>query len=333
MKRSVTLLQPHLRAIVLATLGILIALTGSMSAADFLGPEDMVATADGKMLLIAARDAKQLLVFDIATNKVTKTIDVPGPATGVALSPDGAKAYVTCGLPKGVVAVIDVAAGNVAGTIPAGHTPVGPSVSPDGKRLYVCNRFDNNVSVIDLAQGKEVAPVPRDAGTVSRRRSRPDGKTLVVINHLPLDPSDGYDVAANVAADRRRPPSGRRTAPAQRQFELAGRLRVPRRQVRLRHAHPGPLPDADHATGARLDEHQRLDHHRPGGQEARLNTVLLDDVDLGAANPWGVTAAAGRQVRSAVTHAGTHEVSVIDAAGMIDKLAEDAGRPQPTNDR
>jgi mono/diheme cytochrome c family protein len=51
-----------------------------------------------------------------------------------------------------------------------------------------------------------------------------------------------------------------------------------------------------------------------------LGTVLLDDVDLGAANPWGVTTTADSKT-ICVSHAGTHEVSVIDAAGLLDKLA------------
>jgi len=51
-----------------------------------------------------------------------------------------------------------------------------------------------------------------------------------------------------------------------------------------------------------------------------LNTVLLDDVDLGAANPWGVACTEdGKYI--CVTHAGTHEVSVIDATSLHNKLA------------
>ena len=51
-----------------------------------------------------------------------------------------------------------------------------------------------------------------------------------------------------------------------------------------------------------------------------LNTVLLDDVDLGAANPWGVACTdEGKYI--CVTHAGTHEVSVIDATSPHNKLA------------
>ena len=56
-----------------------------------------------------------------------------------------------------------------------------------------------------------------------------------------------------------------------------------------------------------------------------VNTVLLDDVDLGAANPWGVaTTADGKTI--CVAHAGTHELSVIDAPGVMDEAGEDPGR-------
>jgi mono/diheme cytochrome c family protein len=54
---------------------------------------------------------------------------------------------------------------------------------------------------------------------------------------------------------------------------------------------------------------------------ALINTVLLDEVELGAANPWAVQwTDDGRFM--CVTHAGTHELSVIDAAGLFDKLSK-----------
>ena len=49
----------------------------------------------------------------------------------------------------------------------------------------------------------------------------------------------------------------------------------------------------------------------------RVNTVLLDDPLVGAANPWGV-AVNGKWI--AVAHAGTHEVSLIPRAAFFEKL-------------
>jgi hypothetical protein len=51
-----------------------------------------------------------------------------------------------------------------------------------------------------------------------------------------------------------------------------------------------------------------------------VNTVLLDDLDEGAANPWGV-ACSEDGAYLCVAHAGSHEISVIDRAALMDKLA------------
>ena len=50
-----------------------------------------------------------------------------------------------------------------------------------------------------------------------------------------------------------------------------------------------------------------------------INTVLLDNIDAGAANPWAVAwSADGKTI--AITHAGTHELSVIDFPALLAKL-------------
>lgn len=48
-------------------------------------------------------------------------------------------------------------------------------------------------------------------------------------------------------------------------------------------------------------------------------TVLLDDIDRGAANPWAVVCSLDGQYIY-VTHAGTHEMSAIDAPKLFEKL-------------
>jgi len=50
-----------------------------------------------------------------------------------------------------------------------------------------------------------------------------------------------------------------------------------------------------------------------------LATVLLDELDRGAANPWGVTCSADG-AWLCVAHAGTHEVSVIDRPALHERL-------------
>lgn len=55
------------------------------------------------------------------------------------------------------------------------------------------------------------------------------------------------------------------------------------------------------------------------------STVLLDDVDNGAANPWAV-AVSGDSRMLYVTHAGTHELSVIEIPAMLERAAAAGGQ-------
>ena len=120
------------------------------AAAGYLGPVAVVGTQDGKRLFVANADAGQVAVVDVADAKVTRSIAMPAPPTGMVLGPAGKKLYVTCAAPISTVVVLDVASGKEMASIPTGHTAMGPAIAPDGKTLYVCNRFDNEVAVIDL---------------------------------------------------------------------------------------------------------------------------------------------------------------------------------------
>ena len=53
----------------------------------------------------------------------------------------------------------------------------------------------------------------------------------------------------------------------------------------------------------------------------RVNTVLLDEIDRGAANPWGV-ACSDDGTMLCVAHSGTQELSVIDRNDLHRKLAD-----------
>ena len=306
-------------------------------AAEYLGPVDVVAAQDGKSLWVANYDAGQLAIVDPASNKVTKTIDLPAPPTGLVLSGDGATMYVTCAAPRSVVCAIDVASGNIKDQIPAGHTARGPVVSPDGSKLYVCNRFNNNVSVIDLATKKEIAKIACIREPFAAAIT-PDGKSVYVINHLPLDQADAYDVASEVTVidtatnkteDIRLPngSSGLRdvcVSPDGKYVYLThilARYQMPTTQLERGWMNTNALTILDAAN------------------RKYVNTVLLDDVDLGAANPWGVACSADSKT-VVVSHAGTHEVSIIDAEALLKKLLdmpankeEAAKRGTPSDDR
>jgi YVTN family beta-propeller protein len=300
------------------TLALIAAVASPVMAkpGEYLGPCCVEAAEDGKTLYVLNADAKQIAVVD-AAGKVQRQIALPEPPTGMALSPDGKTLYVTCASPQGTICIVEAASGKVTATLPAGHWAVGPSVSPDGKRLYVCNRFDNNVAVYDLAAKKEIAKVTTTREPIATAVT-PDGKAVFVSNHLPLDPADGYDVAAVVTA-------------IDTSNNKATAIRLPNGSSSVRGITVSPDGKYVYAV------HILARYQMPTTQLERgwmntnamtvidaaakkiVNTVLLDDVDLGAANPWDVACTAdGSQI--CVTHAGTHEVSVIDAPALLEKL-------------
>jgi len=317
MKRDHRTRRGFFRILCLLAVCVLLAVPAvGAGATTYLGPTAVVASKDAKSLYVANAGARQVAVVDLSQGKVTRSIAVPAEPTGMVLSPDGSVLYVTCAAAKSKVCVVDVESGEVRESIPAGHTAMGPVVSPDGKKLYVCNRFDNNVLVIDLG-AKKIRPVQAAREPVAAAIT-PDGKSVFVANHLPLDRADGYDVAAVVTVidtETNRPstirlPNGSSSlrgicvSPDGKYayvVHILARYQMPTTQLERGWMNTNALSVID-AEGRKL-----------------INTVLLDDVDLGAANPWGVACTAdGESI--CITHAGTHELSVIDQAALLKKL-------------
>jgi len=299
---------------------LLLTLTTNLRAAagDYLSPTALTASKDGRQLYLAAATAGQVLVFDVATEKVIRRIAVPAAPLGLALSPDGTLLAVACAAPESTVCLIDPVQGKVVAKIPAGHTAMAPVFSPDGKTLYVCNRFQNEVAVLDMAARRclKTVPVPREPVAAALT---PDGRWLLVANHIHAGRADVDVVASSVSVID--------TAAGRVAQEIA----LPNGSGLLREIQVSP--DGQHAVVA----HQLSRFHLPTTQVERgwvntsaatlidvagrcaINTVLLDNIDAGAANPWAVAwSADGRSF--CVTHAGTHEVSVVDVPALLAKL-------------
>lgn len=294
-------------------------ITGGNASAEgqYLSPLALVAAGDGKTLYIAEATANQIAVFDVKEGQVTDTIKIPDRPSGLILSPDGKSLYVTGASPDGKIYTIDLEKKGVS-SIEVGHTPVSPVVSADGKTLYVCNRFDNNVSVVDLDAEKAVKTIPVKREPCAAAIS-PEGKTLVVVDLVPAGRVDGAYAAAEIALiDTEK-------------NNVAVALELPNGSTSFRGVCVSPDGKYAYAT------HILARYQLPTTQLERgwmntnaltvidlagrkmINTVLLDDVDLGAANPWGVVCSADGKYLC-VALAGTHEVAVIDRAELHKKL-------------
>jgi len=273
----------------------------------------------GKMLYVACATGGKVLCFDTAANKVTKSIAVSGELTGLAVS--GSKLYVTCDRPSGRVCVIDLASGKLAKEFAAGSGACAPVPTPDGRKLFVCNRFANEVAAIDPITSKVLAVIPVEREPIAAAIT-PDGKRLVVANHLIDGTADAdvvsasvniIDAAANRVTQTIKLPNGSTSlrgvcvSPDGKYAyitHILGRYSLPTTQLERGWMNTNALSIVD-VTAGKL-----------------VNTMLLDDIDAGAANPWAVTCSADGKYLC-VTHSGTHELSVIDAQAMMDKLAKE----------
>ena len=274
-------------------------------------PAALAATGDGSLLFIACATANQVAAFDTASARLTHCIDVPASPSGLALSKDGARLYVTCAAPASTICVIDPAHRRIVDRIAAGHTSMAPVLSPDEKTLYVCNRFNDDLSVIDLARRREFKRIRVEREPVAAAIT-PDGRYLVVANHLHAGPANHWRVQAVVSIVDTLTGDLAKNIPL---LEGAGLLRG----VAL--SPDGRFAAVTHLRSMYWRSTTAVELGAMNGNALSvldmkrlvwLGVVLLDQTARGAANPWAVTWTPDGKTLI-VSHAGTHEVSLLDA--------------------
>src|SRR5215475_3762598 len=117
-------------------------------------------------------------VIDPATNKIVMTVkDIEVPH-GVAFSPDGKRAYISCESEKTLVAV-DTKTGKHLGAAPLSGHPNNISISKDGKRVFVAIvQQPGAVDVIDTGSMKMIKSI-KVKGGVHNTYVTPDGKHVL----------------------------------------------------------------------------------------------------------------------------------------------------------
>jgi YVTN family beta-propeller protein len=283
-----------------------------------LSPAALAASPDGKIIYVACATADCVLCFDTGSRSVSGSVTVSAAPLGLTLSPDGKQLFVTCAAPESQVCVIDTTKLGIVETIPAGHMAMAPVISPNGKTLYVCNRFNNDVGVIDLVARKEVCRVAVQREPVAAAITK-DGKYLLVANYLPIGRADVNYVSAAVSV-------------IDTAFnKVIKEIQLPNGSSSLNDIRVSP--DGQYAVVIHIvGRFNRLPTHTGYGwinsnaltvidlAEMKVHgTMLLDDHFQGAANPWGIAWSADGATL-VVTHAGTHEVSIIDFQKMLAHL-------------
>ena len=117
---------------------------------------------DGSRFYVTNSGSDNVSVMEASNNILITTITVGDMPWGIAVSSDGAKAYVANnggGLGGNSVSVINTTSNTVVNTISVGTTPYGVAINPSGTKLFVANSGAGTVSVIDLASETVIATV------------------------------------------------------------------------------------------------------------------------------------------------------------------------------
>jgi YVTN family beta-propeller protein len=283
----------------------------------YLSPGAIAIDEKQNLVYTALTTAKSIAVTDIATGQTTGQIKLKQNPNSILLSPDASTLYASTGDIAGTVNIIDLSKKKVKSTITTGHTPEGIALSADGKSLYVANRFSNTVSVIDLKKNRVTATIP-----VTREpRSlcvTPDGKTVAIANFLPAQSSTANVVASQITfidvvtntvrtnvtlANGAQSLTGITCSPDARYLyavHLLSRFSVPITQLDRGWVNTNALSIID------LNDN------------SLYATVLLDDVDHGAANPYGICIDEKGKLHVALS--GSHELMTIDLDGLHNSL-------------
>lgn len=169
-------------------------------------PRGLGVTADGRLLVVAARDKGDLAVVDLKTRTLIRRIPIgknpefvrvrgdqafvsfePASAGGPPPKP-GSKEAMELKQKRADdkeeparIAIVDLKAGKKTAEITGGMETEGIEFSADGSKIIVTNEDDNNLTVHDIASGKLLKTIDtKPYGTRPRGiKAAPDGKSYV----------------------------------------------------------------------------------------------------------------------------------------------------------
>ena len=148
------------------------------------GPTAVVASPNGtRVYVLDGTGGAFVSEIDTATNAVLRTTPLlVTQARGMAITPDGARLYVST-YGSNSVKVVSTATMSVTATIPAGNVPMGVDVAPNGSHMYVAAASSNAVLAIATTTNTVVATIPVGTQPLSARVT-PDGGRVYVANDL-----------------------------------------------------------------------------------------------------------------------------------------------------
>jgi len=121
-------------------------------------------SAAAREVYVANAGAGTVSVIETTANAVVATVPVGGKPVDVAISPDGATAYVTDTAIDSVHRIDTATRQPVGAPIEVGDGPRGIAIAPDGGRAFVANSEADTVTVLGLPAAAPIATIPLAAG-------------------------------------------------------------------------------------------------------------------------------------------------------------------------
>ena len=200
---------------------------------------------------------------------------------------------------------------------------------PRQSQFCVCNRFHNDVSLLDLSTGAELTRIPVVREPIAAAVT-PNGRTLLVANHLPdsrVDQDYSGTVSAVVTAIDLRTHQATAIPLSHGASSVRGLCVTPDGSYALvTHLLSNfmNVPFRVDMGWINVNVVSMIDLRR----QDVMGTIGLDDLQVGAANPWDVAVTAdGSQI--CVAASGSHELCVISTSQLNNHRARRTMSPLP----
>ncbi len=281
----------------------------------YLSPDFIKSTKN--KIVISARTGKAIVVLQ---GGKTKKINLPNFTSGLDITKDGKFAFVTLYQPQGTLLKVDLDAGKIVSSVDVDHFPRAVKLSKDEKFAFVANQFKNEVRKVD-AKAMKVIGVTKAVRDPFAVGVTSNGKTLVIVNQLPEAKGGLYEENISAAVN---------IADAEAMKTIAT-INLPNGAINAQDVAISPDDKFAYVT------HIVARFNVPTTQVERgwintnavsvidiknkklLATILIDDIELGAANPYGIIVAdEGKKI--VVAQSGTHEICVIDRIALHNKI-------------
>ncbi len=255
------------------------------SSSGFRSPYAVAYSSDSTSLVVSDATAGELVVLDPKAGTALRTVKLGGEPKGLAWS--GAGKVMVAEYGAGTIAEVDATAGSVLRRIDVGPKPTDVALSADGTKMVVPDFALNQVLILETATGKTQAAVPVAPYPFAVAVS-PTGDTAVVTHLLASGDATKPDAAASVtlvdtasgtvSASIKLPfgssaVRGVRCSPDGKWAYVVhtlGRMNVPTTHLLRGWIYTDALSIIDLSN------------------KTVYATMLLDRINEGAANPWGV---------------------------------------------